>query len=416
VIHLSPFPLALASGKDSYLTDYDGHKYLDLCGEYSAGMFGHSNPIITKAMHEAIDNGYALGGVNAFEGRLANLFTSRFESIEKIRFSNSGTECVMTALSLIRAYTEKPTVLVMGGGYHGGLASFGGVIAAGMNAPGSFVITPYNDIEAMEKAVDANKDNLAAIVLELMQGSSGCIPADLEFVKACRRKATEVGAVLMFDEVMTSRMTTGGMQKMLGIVPEMTTLGKYFAGGGQNFGAFGKLLFNILFAPMKFDSLADPTRTGGKAEIMDLLTPGHPKGLYHSGTYNNNITTLSAACAVLEQVWTPEEASKLFALGDWFSGELNRVSKEAGSSLVISGVGSIVAVHFTGKPIRNAADTLAGNMNLRELFVFDMFAKGFFLSYRAMISLMTTHTKEELQNFIDAVKEWLIERKEFVSI
>jgi glutamate-1-semialdehyde 2,1-aminomutase len=113
------------------------------------------------------------------------------------------------------------------------------MIAAGMNAPGSFVIVPFNDIDAMSAAVDANKDNLAAIVLELMQGSSGCIPADLEFVKKCREKSTEVGALLMFDEVMTSRATIGGMQEMVGIYPEITTLGKYFAGGGANFGAFG---------------------------------------------------------------------------------------------------------------------------------------------------------------------------------
>lgn len=148
----------------------------------------------------------------------------------------------MTAFSLIRAYTSRPTIIVMGGGYHGGLASFGGVVAAGMNAPGSFVIVPYNDIAALNAAVEANKDNLAAIVLELMQGSSGCIPADIEFVKACRAKSTEVGALLMFDEVMTSRMTTGGLQEKIGIFPEITTLGKYLAGGGQNFGAFGQYL------------------------------------------------------------------------------------------------------------------------------------------------------------------------------
>lgn len=149
---------------------------------------------------------------------------------------------------------------------------------------------------------------------------------------------------------------------------------------------------------------------------MSLLTPGHPKGFYHSGTYNNNITTLSAACAVLEQVWTAEEANKLFALGEWFKDMLNAVSKEAGSSMYVSGVGSIMAVHFTGKPVHNAADALAGDGKLKELFVFDMFKKGFFLSHRAMISLMTTHTKVQLQTFVEAVREFLVERKELVGV
>jgi glutamate-1-semialdehyde 2,1-aminomutase len=106
VVHFQPFPVILASGKGSYLTDVDGHKYLDLCGEYSAGLFGHSHPVITKAMHTAIDDGFALGGVNRFEGRLAQLFCSRFSSIDKIRFSNSGTEANLTALALVKAYTK----------------------------------------------------------------------------------------------------------------------------------------------------------------------------------------------------------------------------------------------------------------------------------------------------------------------
>jgi glutamate-1-semialdehyde 2,1-aminomutase len=205
-------------------------------------MFGHSHLVITKAMHAAIDSGYSLGGVNQFEGRLARLFCARFSSMDKIRFSNSGTEAKLTALVLVKAYTKRETIIVFKGGYHGGLATFGKdgeVTANSMNVPHKFVIAPYNDIKALEEIVAAHKDDLACIFLELMQGSSGCLPADIEFIKATRAKATEVGAVLMFDEVMTSRMSTGGLQSLLGVYPDMTTLGKYFGGGGQNFGAFG---------------------------------------------------------------------------------------------------------------------------------------------------------------------------------
>lgn len=185
-------------------------------------MFGHSHPVITKVMHSAIDSGYALGGVNRFEGRLAALFCSRFSSIEKIRFSNSGTEANLTALALVKAYTKRNTVIVFKGGYHGGLATFSKdsmVTANCINAPHNFVIAPCNDIKALDMIVAEYKDDLACIFLELMQGSSGCLPADIEFVKATRAKATEVGAVPMFDEVMTSRMSIRGCRRCLKCIP-----------------------------------------------------------------------------------------------------------------------------------------------------------------------------------------------------
>jgi glutamate-1-semialdehyde 2,1-aminomutase len=347
-------------------------------------------------MHNAISSGFALGGVNRFEGKFASLLCARFPSIEKIRFSNSGTEANLTALALVKAYTKRSTIIVFKGAYHGGLLTFSKddkVTANSMNAPHNLVVVPYNDIEALRKVVQKHKDDLACIFLELMQGSSGCLPADLAFIKATREQATEVGAVLMFDEVMTSRMSTGGLQGLLDVEPDMTTLGKYFGGGGQNFGAFG-----------------------GKASIMSLLEPGHPGGAYHSGTYNNNVTTMAAGIAVLEEVWTDGAAKALYALGEWLQRELKRVSEEAGSILRVTGVGSLMTLHFSRKEVRNAADVQESLIEVRELFFFDMLRKGFFLAQRGMISLMTVTTKKELEDFVAAVAEFLEERREFVSL
>jgi glutamate-1-semialdehyde 2,1-aminomutase len=396
VIHFNPFPVIFESGKGSYLIDMDGHKYLDLCGEYSAALFGHSHPVITAAMHKAIDSGYALGGVNKYEGRLASLFCSRFPSIEKIRFSNSGTEANMTALGLIKAYTKRETIIVFKGGYHGGLASFGKdekIKANTMNSPHKWVVLPYNDIEALSQAVEEHKDDLACIMLELMQGSSGSLPADSDFVRATREKATEVGAVLLFDEVMTSRMSTGGMQKLMGVIPDMTTLGKYLGGGGQTFSAFG-----------------------GRKEIMDMLEPGYPGGVYHSGTYNNNVTTMAAATAVLEEVWTEEVARKLFEDGEWLRAELCHIAEKAGSIMHVTGVGSLMNIHFSHKEVKTIGDVCESVTELKELFFFDMLRKGFFLAQRGMISLMTVTTRGELETFLEAVEQFLEERKEFVNI
>ncbi|KAK0121733.1 hypothetical protein ONS95_010019 [Cadophora gregata] len=357
-------------------------------------MFGHSHPVITNAMHAAIDSGFALGGVIKFEGRLAQLFCSRFASIDKIRFSNSGTEANLTALALVKAYTKRNTIIVFMGGYHGGLAIFGkdGKVTANvMNAPHNFVVAPYNDLNAFDELVEKYKHDLACIFLELMQGSSGCLPADIDFIKATRAKATEVGAVLMFDEVMTSRMSTGGLQKLLGVCPDMTTLGKYFGVGGQNFGAFG-----------------------GRDDIMSIIEPGHPGGAYHSGTYNNNVTTMAAGVAVLEQVWTETAASDLYAMGEWLQKEIKEVSTEAGSILRVTGIGSLITLHFGTQDVRSAADVQEGLTDLKELFFFDMLSKGFFLAQRGMISLMTVTTKAELQSFVGAVQEFLVERRDLV--
>ncbi len=261
-----------------------------------------------------------------------------------------------------------------------------------MNVPHKVVLSPYNDIAAMQKLADEHKEDLAAIVIELMQGSSGCIPVDPEFAKACRAKADEIGAVLMFDEVMTSRMSIGGYQSLLGIYPDMTTLGKYFAGGGQNFGAFG-----------------------GKEEIMKLVEPYQPNGVYHSGTYNNNVTTMRTAVTVLEEVWTAEEAQKLFEKGEWLRTELNKVSAELGSLLHVSGVGSLMQAHFTGKVVKNSQDAREGSAELRELFFYDMLKRGIFIARRGAIHPMTVHTREQLQTFIDAVRDFLTERAALTS-
>ncbi|KIW40445.1 uncharacterized protein PV06_07646 [Exophiala oligosperma] len=406
VVHMKPFPVVLAMGEGSYLTDVDGHKYLDLCAEYSACMFGHSHPVIKRAIHDAVEQGFALGGVNRYEGRLAKLFCDRFKTMDKVRFSNSGTETNMTALALIKAYTGRSKIIVFEGGYHGGLATFTSQSSMNMkssgkktmNAPHDWVVVPYNDIPALEAAVSENKADLACIFLELMQGSSGCTPADVDFVEACRSLATGADAVLFFDEVMTSRMSVHGYQDILSVYPDMTSLGKYFAGGGQNFGAFG-----------------------GKAEIMDMLEPGFSGGgggVYHSGTFNNNVTTMVTATAVLEEVWTEGEACELFEKGVWLRDKLNDLATRRKSRMYVTGTGSLMAVHFREIEIAidDGSKLQARAEDLKELFFFDMLKRGVFLARRLMISLMIITSREELQTFLNAVDEFLCERAEFVEL
>ena len=392
MIHFSPFPCILVKGAGAYLSDLDGHEYLDMCGEYSAGLFGHSHPVIQKAMVTAIQDGVALGGVNKYEGRVAQLLCARFPSIERIRFSNSGTEAVQTALSLVRAYTGKDTFIVCSNGYHGGLAIFNRSSGRSMNVPHKWVQCAFNDSASLVAAVKANEGDVAAIVFELMQGGSGCVPARPEFVQLSRDLATKENAVLLFDEVMTSRMAVGGLQSTYGVKPDMTTLGKYLAGGGQNFGAFG-----------------------GRAAIMDLLQPGNPQGAYHSGTYNNNVTTMAAAQAVLEHVWTPEAIQDLYDLGEWLRGEIRALATETNTTLRVTGLGSMMTLNFSTQIQTSEYDVVRGDNDVKQLFFLDMLRKGYFMAPRCMVSLMTVHTKEQLQGFLAAVREFLEERKAFVA-
>jgi len=268
VLFHTPFPLTMTRGAGCRLWDADGHEYVDLLGEYTAGLYGHSNAVIRAAIDGALDGGWNLGGHGVMEAHLARLICERFPSMDLVRFTNSGTEANLMAIATALAVTGRRRVLVFEGGYHGGVLYFGGG-GIPINAPHEWVLGRYND---MAVPVD---ESIGAIIVEPMLGSGGCIPATPEFLARLRTEATRVGAVLIFDEVMTSRMSAGGQQARLGITPDMTTLGKYI-GGGMSFGAFG-----------------------GRADLMERYDPRRADAIPHAGTFNNNVLTVAAGLATI---------------------------------------------------------------------------------------------------------------------
>ncbi|MFI5015075.1 MAG: aspartate aminotransferase family protein, partial [Hyphomicrobiales bacterium] len=298
VLFYAPFPLAIAGGAGCFLRDADGHEYLDLLGEYTAGLYGHSHPIIRAAIDRALDGGINLSGHNLLEAKLARVVCDRFPSLDLIRFTNSGTEANLMALATATVATGRRKILVFDGGYHGGVLYFGGG-GAPVNAPHQFVVGRYNDAASSRELIEQHGSELAAILVEPMLGSGGCIPGDRDFLQTLREGATRCGAVLIFDEVMTSRLSPGGLQEALGIIPDMTTLGKYI-GGGMSFGAFG-----------------------GRADLMGRYDPRRPDALPHAGTFNNNILTMSAGLAGMTEIFTPEAARRLTALGEDLRRRLN---------------------------------------------------------------------------------------------
>jgi glutamate-1-semialdehyde 2,1-aminomutase len=381
VLFYEPFPLAIARGEGSGVWDADGHGYTDLLGEFTAGIYGHSHPVIRAAIDRALDGGINLAGHNLLEPELAQLVCARFPSIELVRFTNSGTEGNLLALALATAATGRRKIMVFHGGYHGGLLTFAGG-GSPVNVPHEFVVATYNDAEAADRLATEHAADLAAILVEPMMGGAGCIPGEPAFLQTLRDAATRVGALLIFDEVMTSRLSPGGRQQLLGITPDLTTLGKYI-GGGMSFGAFG-----------------------GRRDLMARFDPREPNALPHAGTFNNNVLTMSAGIAGMSQVFTPEAAIALNARGDALRDRLNALCRERAALMQFTGCGSLMNVHVTAAPIRRPAD-LPADTRLRDLFFFDMLNRGFYLARRGFIALSLMISDADADRFVQAVAAFL---------
>jgi glutamate-1-semialdehyde 2,1-aminomutase len=380
-IHVDPFPLTMVRGEGARLWDLDGHEYVDFLSEFTAGIFGHSHPAIRRAVEQALEGGLNFGAHNATEPRFAAAICARFPSIELVRFTNSGTEANLMAVSAARAITGRPKILVFEGGYHGGVFYFRGHGSA-LNAPFEYLLGRYNDLEAVQAVVRPHRGELAAILIEPMQGTTGCIPAERNFLAGLRALADETGALLIFDEVMTSRLAPGGLQEAHGILPDLTTLGKY-VGGGMSFGAFG-----------------------GRAEIMERFDPRRADAFQHAGTFNNNVLTMNAGLAGLTELYTPERARTLNDWGDGLRERLNAVVQKRGVAMQFTGLGSMISVHMTDAPIRSQQDAEKGNAQLRDLFYFDLVARGIWFAKRGMFALSIALDEQDGDKLVEAVDEF----------
>ena len=395
VLHTSPFPLTVASGEGCKLHTIDGHEYIDFLGEYTAGIYGHNHPAIRRAIEKALDGGWSYGGHNLMEQELAEIICKRFPYMEKVRFVNSGTEANMIAIATAVVYTQKKKVLVFEKGYHGSTIS--GHTATGkpsINLPHDFIVGKYNDIggtEALVKKLPA--DSLAAIIVEPMLGSGGCYRGTREFLTSLRKLATKNKALLIFDEVMTSRLSYHGLGHRMSIQPDLMTLGKW-VGGGMSFGAFG-----------------------GREEIMKLYDPREGK-LDHAGTFNNNVFSMSAGiagCTLLNENMLNELNSK----GEALYKEINAVFRWANITgeiptapvtddmhtathphrppkMFVSGRGSMMAIHFAG-PDRDI---------LQALFYLHMIERGFWIAARGFIALSIEIHSKHAHQFVLAVTEF----------
>jgi len=404
VLHTTPFPLTIASGESCYLTTVDNHRLVDFLGEYTAGVYGHNHPVIRDAIQQALDGGWNYGGHNKMEQQLAKIVCERFPAIEQVRFVNSGTEANMMALATALVYTGKKKILLFNSGYHGSTIS--GHAPSGkpsINLPHDFVFGTYNDVQGTEERVQSlPKDSLAAILVEPMLGSGGCFAATHDFLSSLRRIADERKALLIFDEVMTSRLTYHGRGWKVGIQPDLMTLGKW-VGGGMSFGAFG-----------------------GRKNIMQLYDP-RAGTLGHPGTFNNNVFSMTAGVAGCSFL-TPEVVDNLNALGESMRGQIEQVFQQHGihgtvpaspvpddmhvpghpscpPKAFIKGVGSLMCIHFAG-PDREL---------LQGLFFHHMLVSGIYLAQRGFMALNIELKESHVAKFIDALHAFCAEYEGYLK-
>ncbi|PPQ14718.1 glutamate-1-semialdehyde 2,1-aminomutase [Bradyrhizobium shewense] len=375
----SPFPVFIARGQDAYIWDLDGKRYVDALSEFTAGLLGHSNPVVLGTIRQALDNGLSLGGQIEDEARFARLIVDRFPSIKKVRFTNSGTEANVSAIAAALHYTGRSKVMVFEGAYHGGSLNFPVNGPSPLNARLDLVQTPYNDVEAVRATIRRQGEKLGVVIVEPMLGAGGSIPADREFLAALREETARIGAVLIFDEIQTSRLAPNGMQGYWGITPDMTTLGKYLA-GGLSIGAFG-----------------------GREDIMAQFDPRKPASLVLSGTFNNNSLGMRVGAAVLSEVATEEAISQLSVRGNDLRRRLNGTLEGAGVAGQFTGFGSILAIHFVMGSLRNANDAVTSHPSLRELFYLHMLEEGIWIARRGMMALSLALSHDDLDKVESAV-------------
>ena len=361
VLHYDPFPLLIAKGVGAEVQDADGHTYVDCVGEFSAGLFGHSNEKIKRAIVTALDDGIVLGGPNLYEAKFGAAICARYPPIDLVRFCNSGTEANILALITAQSFTKRKKIMVFNEAYHGGVLVFrnGGGPA---NLPFDYVMADYND-PATEDLIRAVGSELAAVIIEPIMGAGGNICAERDFIRMLRDMTQKVGTLLIFDEVKTSRNGPGGMQEWFDITPDMTTLGKYI-GGGLPTGAFG-----------------------GRSEIMESFDPRKSGTLVHAGTFNNNVCSMAAGLVAMTEVFTSEEARKFMERGEAFRTELNAVLADREIPLQFTGLGSIMAPHFTRNPIRGPKDVPAIDKIMGKLMHMEMLMRGVLVAGRGDLFL-----------------------------
>jgi glutamate-1-semialdehyde 2,1-aminomutase len=397
----APYPCFVVKGEGSLLTDVDGRAVLDFALNATSLPLGHCHPAVMAAARAQLDYGTAFMAPTPLDVDFARLLCERLPAAERLRFTNSGTEAVMLALQFARGFTGRPLVAKFEGSYHGTYDdvswSVGGggdpgpperpePVPAAIGLPpgsGRALVLPFNDIVSTERLVAENADRLAAILVEPVPHRMGLVLPAPAFIEGLRALCDLYGILLVFDEVISFRLGYQGMQGVLGVGPDLTTLGKII-GGGFPVGA-----------------------VAGRREVMAVSEPQRPSRVPHYGTFSANPVTMAAGKATLEAL-TPEVFAELNAAGDRLRAELARIC--AGLPLQITGVGSLFKINATPLPIRNHRDSLRVDNQWQEIASLALLNEGFLLTTKLHGCLATSTTREHIDSLLAAVERLVHER------
>ncbi len=362
-------PVFIRKADGAYVYDEDGNAYIELINSWGPMILGHNHPIIREAVIKAMENGTSFGAPTALEVEIAELISLMIPSVEKVRMVNSGTEATMSAVRLARGFTGKDKFIKFEGNYHGHGDSF--LIAAGSGAitmgnpdsPGvtkgtakDTLLAPYNDLEAVDLLVEANKGEIAAIILEPVAGNMGLVLPKKDFLQGLRGICNKNGIILIFDEVMTGfRLAPGGAQQLLGVSPDLTTLGKII-GGGMPVGAYG-----------------------GKKEIMDFVSPLGP--VYQAGTLSGNPIAMAAGLTMLQYLHqNPSVYEDLNNIGNKLVAGLKKSLTNLGLNYAINHVGSMYSLFFTGEEVFDLQSAKKSDTSLFGRYFQCMLKRGIYLA------------------------------------
>jgi glutamate-1-semialdehyde 2,1-aminomutase len=388
-------PLFLSRAQGARVFDEDGRSYVDYVGSWGPMILGHAHPAILEAVNEAAARGTSFGAPCALEVELAERVVRHVPSVEKVRFVSSGTEATMSALRVARGFTGRSKILKFDGCYHGHADSL--LVAAGsgvatLGIPGSpgvpagtvadTLVVPFNDVAAVERAVAEHGPDLAAVIVEPVCGNMGAVAPRPGYLEALREITRKNGTVLVFDEVMTGfRLALGGAQELYGVTPDMTCLGKIL-GGGLPAAAYG-----------------------GRADIMATVAPEGP--VYQAGTLSGNPLAMAAGKTAIDLLTEPGVYERLEKTSATLAAGLARAADEAGATVTVNRVGSMVTVFFGPGPVTDYATARTSDTTRFGRFFHAMLERGIALPpaqfEAAFVSL--AHGPAEIDATLEAAGE-----------
>ena len=402
-IYWDPFPIYITSGDGTTLTDADGNQRTDFVNNMTTLILGHRPPEVTSALTEQISKGLSFPAPSPSVVRWAELMCERVPSLDKVRFVNTGTEATLNAIRAARAFTGKQKLVKCEGAYHGNhdaiqisvvppldeagkadspesVAAFPGISETAVD---DIFIMPFNDIVTAEKIIRKHADELAAVIVEPVNGQCGMVPAKPEFLEGLRRLTDDLGIVLIFDEVIAFRIAYGGAQDYYGVKPDLTCFGKV-VGGGMPVGAFG-----------------------GRDDIMSLWDPSDGGSVVqHAGTFNGNPMTAVAGVATLESL-TADKYEYLEHLGNMLRNKLRTLFAELEVPMSVTGVASLFALQFTPTEVIDYRTYATNNKEMLQTMFIGLLNEGFLMSNRCAGNVSTVHTEDDVDAFVLAVKNVL---------